>query len=370
MRCLQDVSLSSVKCQRCAKSNRECVFTEPTKTRRRKRTDTRVAELEKEVKAMSTALRQGSGFHVQRDADDDIEYMNVTEHDKEADKSNELLATGEPVMPLNGEKAQLQRGSSAVAESRETNDMTEFSQSRVFGVRSNASENTLVSSDTQTSHVNVKTDDLMQSAKPFDVIDRGLLSMHEASQLYARFTNDFVQFFPIVILPQGYHAVDIRRTKPTLFLAVIAAASGGSDAELNVSLNKEILQVYAEQIVIKGEKSLELIQSMLITIAWYCPPDNFEELKFYQYIHMAATMALDLGIGKKTINALSYSHPLAFGSPGSEPSREERSRMNSPPVDSGLLDTRRTILSCYLNCSRSALSFHLQFCLTFRVVFL
>lgn len=331
---------------------------------------------------MSTALREGTGFHVQRDADDAMEYMNVTGHDKEADNSNELLAndaqdasttTGEPFITVSGEKAQLQRGSSAGAESRETNGLTDFSESRVFGARSNNSKNTSVSSDTHTSHVNGKTADLMQSAQPFDVIDRGLLSMHEASQLYARFINDFVQFFPIVVLPEGYDATDIRRKKPTLFLAVIAAASGGSDAKLNVSLNKEILQVYAEQIVIRGEKSLELIQSMLITIAWYCPPDNFEELKFYQYIHMAATMALDLGIGKKTRNVPSYSHPLAGGvieSAGSEPSREERCRMNRPPVDSGLLDTRRTILSCYLNCSRSALSLHLRFSLTFRVVFL
>ena len=94
MRCLQDVSLSSVKCQRCAKSNRECVFTEPTKTRRRKRTDTRVAELEREVKAMSTALRQGNAYSLQRDTDDGMEYIDVHEDDKEVGRSNEPFDNG------------------------------------------------------------------------------------------------------------------------------------------------------------------------------------------------------------------------------------------------------------------------------------
>lgn len=320
---------------------------------------------------MSTALRQGTVFPVQRDAGDEIEDRDVNKLDKDVGESNESPANGahgasatthvttcEPLMIVNGEKAQLQRGSSPGAEHRETNGMRDLSQSRVSGAHNNALKEPIVSTDAYKSHS-------MQSVQPFDVVDRGLLSMHEASQLYARYTHELVQYFPTVILPEGYDAVDIRRTKPILFLAVIAAASGSSDAELNVTLNKEILQVYADQIVIKGEKSLELIQSMLITISWYCPPDNFEELKFYQYIHMAATMALDLGIGKKASGALGHSHPSAVGSmggPGSESSREGRDRdklMNSPPIDSRLLDSRRTILSCYLNCSRSALSLHL-----------
>lgn len=371
MRCLQDLSLSSLKCQPCAKSNRECVFTEPSKTRRRKRTDTRVAELEKEVQAMSTAIRQGNVFSIHRNPDDDIEHIDINGDDKQVDKSNESLADGAEgesaaahgsLMTMNSERAQLKRGNSTGNECRETDGRKVSSKSRVFGASGNASNHSPVSTDTRTSHVNGGGS--IQSFQPFDVIDRGLLSMLEASQLYFRYTHELVQYFPIVILPEGYDAVDIRRTKPILFLAVIAAASGSSDAALNVSLNKEILQVYADQIVIEGKKSLELIQSMLLTIAWYCPPDNFEELKFYQYIHMAATMALDLGIAKKARSTPGYSHPSAIGSmesPGSESSREERIRTNNPQIEGELLDSRRTILSCYLNCSRWALPLHLQF---------
>lgn len=334
---------------------------------------------------MSTALRQGNLLAVQKDADNAIEYVDSNEIDKEVGKSSAALANGapgesaatrEPSTTVDGEIAQPQRGSSASAEYREPHDMSGLSQSRVSGARSNASKTSLVSTDNHRSSVNNETGDSTQSEQLSDVIDRGLLSMQEASRLYARYSHELVQYFPTVVLPEGCDADDIRRTKPILFLAVIAAASGSSDADLNVTLNKEILQIYAHQIVIKGEKSLELIQSMLITIAWYCPPDNFEELRFYQYIHMAATMALDLGIGRKTREPLSYSDLSAVSSlesPGLEALQEERCHdkfRSSPPIDSGLLDSRRTLLSCYLNCSRFALSLHLQFCLTFRAVFL
>lgn len=99
---------------------------------------------------MSSALRQGTGFPVQRDADDDIENMDVNELDKDVGKSNESPANGaqgasaathvtthEPFMIVTGEKAQLQRGSSPGAEYRETNGMRDLSQSRVSRAHSN-----------------------------------------------------------------------------------------------------------------------------------------------------------------------------------------------------------------------------------------
>jgi hypothetical protein len=58
VRCLPDNSSTSQICQRCAKTDRHCVFTAAQKRKQRKRTDTRVAELEREVQAMR-ALFEG-----------------------------------------------------------------------------------------------------------------------------------------------------------------------------------------------------------------------------------------------------------------------------------------------------------------------
>ncbi|KAI4213887.1 MAG: hypothetical protein LQ351_003582 [Letrouitia transgressa] len=63
VRCLpaqaQSQSQSEGRCQRCTQSGRECIVLAPSKRRRRKRTDTRVAELEKMVKELSEKLEQG-----------------------------------------------------------------------------------------------------------------------------------------------------------------------------------------------------------------------------------------------------------------------------------------------------------------------
>ncbi|KAL9046960.1 MAG: hypothetical protein Q9214_000342 [Letrouitia sp. 1 TL-2023] len=59
VRCLPAQSQSEGRCQRCIQSGRECITLAPSKRRRRKRTDTRVAELEKMVKELSEKLEQG-----------------------------------------------------------------------------------------------------------------------------------------------------------------------------------------------------------------------------------------------------------------------------------------------------------------------
>ena len=54
VRCFVDNE--SVSCQRCAKSGHTCIITAPQKRKQRKRTDTRIADLEKEVRAMQALL--------------------------------------------------------------------------------------------------------------------------------------------------------------------------------------------------------------------------------------------------------------------------------------------------------------------------
>ncbi|KAL8958539.1 MAG: hypothetical protein Q9193_004425 [Seirophora villosa] len=66
VRCLPE---DSKACQRCARSGRECVYTAPEKRRRRKRTDTRVAELEHMVHMLAARLEeeQRPGHESKRD---------------------------------------------------------------------------------------------------------------------------------------------------------------------------------------------------------------------------------------------------------------------------------------------------------------
>jgi hypothetical protein len=170
-----------------------------------------------------------------------------------------------------------------------------------------------------------------------DVIDRGIISMDAANQLFRSYNEDLVQHYPGVVFPAELTAEELRATKPTLFLSVIAAAAGKSDSHLYSILNSEVLSAYAHRTVIRAEKNLELVQAMIITSIWYYPPGKFAQLKFYEYTHMATTMALDIGLG-------------------SNPKRSKfRRGVTSNPeytvselLDEDELERRRTFLVCYL----------------------
>jgi len=178
-----------------------------------------------------------------------------------------------------------------------------------------------------------------QYSPDFDVIDQGIVSMDQADELYQTYNNHLAEHYPAVVFAPGTSAEELRKTKPTLFLAVIAAAAGKSDPSLYSVLNSMVLNAYAHRTVINSEKSLELVQAMIITCVWYFPPGKFSQLKFYEYIHMAATMAMDIGLGTN---------------PRSSRSRRGGDESNPLISDQGVIlsdaeiERRRTFLVCYI----------------------
>jgi hypothetical protein len=175
-----------------------------------------------------------------------------------------------------------------------------------------------------------------------DIVDRGVISFDQASTLFETYLTELVPHFPAVVFDGTVTANEIRKTKPTLFLAIIAAAAGTSDPSLYSFLNSEVLSSYARHVVIEGQRSLELVQAMIVTSVWYYPPGKFAQLKLYPYINMAATMAMDLGLGLK---------PKSFNRRRNSPGQYSK---QSPMPDqscsdgSNEIERRRTFLACYL----------------------
>ena len=182
-----------------------------------------------------------------------------------------------------------------------------------------------------------------------DVVDRGLLSMASATKLFQTYVNDLVPHYPVVVFPEDYTAVELRLSRPILFLAVIAAASGKSDPDQSTVLNAEVLQAYAIRTFMNSEKSLELVQAMIVTSVWYNPPNGFGQLKFYEYIHMAATMALDIGLGTKPDDSRGERHSSANTTPPQTGDTTPSSLSAEP--DAVSIENMRTFLACYLICA-------------------
>lgn len=166
-----------------------------------------------------------------------------------------------------------------------------------------------------------------------DPVTNGIVSPELAERLCRTFTDDLAPLYPLVSFPTSETRLSTRSDRPALFRAMLTAASISAQPDISARMFRETAQFLAEKIVVAGEKSLDLIQALLVVSTWHLPPSTFGELKFSQYAHMAATMVIDL----RSSNDWRYVIPTA--SETSQPSLE-------------LVEMCRTFLATYFLCSR------------------
>lgn len=242
VRCIMDEENEDA-CQRCIKADRTCVFTPIQKRRQRKRTDTRVAELEREMKAMQAMLK---------------EKQKAVQSDASARKSTPpMKPPGMWYKEISAEAPRYETFDEAAAESERGQAVTQDVQSKRAGPYL---------------WPNKQVD--RPSSETKDVVDRGLISMATARQLFESYRNDLFPHYPMVYIPDSVSADDMRESKPMLFLAILAAAAGKQSPEVSAMLDKEVLHAYATKSLVHSEKSLELVQSLLLSSVWYHPQTN------------------------------------------------------------------------------------------------
>jgi hypothetical protein len=271
VRCLVNPDAGSNQCQRCAKAGKACVFAPPAKRRQRKRTDVRVTELEKEIKQMRDLLKTTNSqpAHDVSDRESVEEGSDDEVHDVERTNPTEL----------------------SVHRSSATTEPTTAVQ-----WSSTATERTLAAPTT--SKCRPETQDLLGPAEN-DIIDRGIITQQMAEELMSIWRNELVNACPGITIPRSWTAYELRANKPSLFHAVMAAAAHSKGSALSDKLHEEAVYLYARSAFINGEKSVQSIQAMLVTVAYYSPPKKPGQLQIYQWVNMAASMALELGLASK-----------------------------------------------------------------------
>lgn len=168
-----------------------------------------------------------------------------------------------------------------------------------------------------------------------------------AASLFTRYTTKLARHLPAVIFPPHTTPEMLLKEKPILFVCVLSAASFGQvKPEVSRSIAKEAVGAIADCVVRHGSKSLELIQAMQVLAMWYKPPERADQSNFYQLIHMAAVMALDIGLGKRFNPAKAR---RGFGGPNANYAPGPHRIL---PQDSDTLEARRAWLGCYFTCAR------------------
>ncbi len=179
-----------------------------------------------------------------------------------------------------------------------------------------------------------------------DVIDRGTVSPELANALFDRYVTEMAPHMPSVVFPAGTTSSQIRKSKPILFLSILAVGAATDHPSLANQLSKEIMAIYGDRIICHGEKSLELVQALLVSSIWYWPPEHFEEVKFYPLIHLAQTMGMEIGIHK------AHKSPSQNNGGTSAVGLWNWRKANSTGGSS--VENRRTWVSCYFLCCNAS----------------
>lgn len=123
--------------------------------------------------------------------------------------------------------------------------------------------------------------------------------MRTAEEVFDQYISNFAPKCPIVVFPPGATAAIVRKNKPLLFLSILSIASAGyctvaKQRELAIEVKNQL----ADRAIVRGEKSLELIQAFQVMSLWYRAPDEYRQMNLSQLVHITTTMAIDLGLDK------------------------------------------------------------------------
>ncbi|KAH8657458.1 hypothetical protein BGZ60DRAFT_531622 [Tricladium varicosporioides] len=368
VRCEPDPTNPDGPCKRCGKAGRNCVVTVPSR-KRQKKTDSRVAELEKKIEALTAQVTKSgaTGAAPMNTSEQDgmngparhNPYQQVTNGaysspfggSRPEVRMNSNEWTGYPKAPEFESKKSSAPPMVVAGQKRKHNESHDYPSSS--GTVMTLGEPSRRSMDAGAGQQQYSFSDSGRISAPkqaqtheyADVVDRGLLTAEMANKMFTCYVERMAPHLPAVIFPPGTTSAEVRKSKPTLFLAILGASSGMNYPELQRTLTKEVMGIYAERVIVNGEKTLELIQALHVSTLWYWPPEHFEELKFYQLIHIAAVMAIDIGMGKKSKSqkgkyaGLWRDHPWR----------------RTPYPDPECAEARRSWLVCYFLCCNASM---------------
>ena len=328
-------------CKRCRKANRGCVITAPSR-KRQKKTDSRVAELERKIDALTASLhatKEGNVSGSEDDGDGDGDTPQVEYSDGRSNQPTSPYTTSSAGAGRKRRMSEYQRdGSSGSRRLSGSEAMSQTSPANVanMGPRRFATPKSEVGgADSEPAR---EADTAIYGEA--DVVGRGVVHAETANGLFMHYIEQMAPQMPIVVFPPDTSPDTIRRRNPVLFLAILSAASGQDYPDLQATLTKEINAILANRVFVHGEKSLELVQALQVVTIWYWPEPNGDS-KYYQYIHATAVMAIDLGMFRRQpLLILRKEQILGLPKP--------KSYLSDPCTT----ECRRAWLGCYLLCSR------------------
>jgi hypothetical protein len=100
-----------------------------------------------------------------------------------------------------------------------------------------------------------------------DFFEQGLISLDEAEDLLIIYRLISRSYFPYVLLPENTSVSQLRSDRPFLLQAILTVASWKNRARQLV-FEEELLKDLGVRFFAKGEKTLAILQGLLVYLAW------------------------------------------------------------------------------------------------------
>jgi len=355
-------------CRRCVKAGRQCQVTQPSR-KRQKKTDNKVAELERKLENLRSELvSKGNlplGVNVEPNRYEEGPNSRLSTLDPSApdDVAHVLSTEGEGrhhILPRNSYGGPLQQQSfyasgpaletrkrrmSSNAEEedsylkqQQSSSPMSFHKPQPFGPYQNQAtacpspsgpsniHPLLMAQTAYSKATEGAVHDHPESKMGFgDIVEQHLPHHGTAYAAFHHYVHNVAPQTPIVVFQPGVNPEHVRKTKPILFLTIVAV---GYEGDAKPNLINGVKGILAQEVMVESKHSVELIQAMLIMSLFYWPE---KETANNVYINLASTMTLDTGLG----HGACEQHFSTWASENSHLSPSE------------LIEGARTNLGCY-----------------------
>ncbi|KAH7260107.1 hypothetical protein MRS44_008750 [Fusarium solani] len=154
----------------------------------------------------------------------------------------------------------------------------------------------------------VDTQDATPYEPPVTVLHE-LVGTSEAESLISDFKSNWTSKFPFVVVALERSAVDIHTHSPFLCLCILGVTMDFLHP-LRKRLYNEIMNQITSKIIRDAERSLDLLQGLLVYAAWYRHPLHIGKREAVMFVQLCTTLVYDLDLDKKTGLTIEEQHAV------------------------------------------------------------
>ncbi|RGP64022.1 hypothetical protein FLONG3_9721 [Fusarium longipes] len=137
--------------------------------------------------------------------------------------------------------------------------------------------------------------------QPLEVVDHGLITLDEAQTLLDNYRKRAVPHFPFVPISPETTVQSLRTARPFLFMCIMATMKV-DNCTIQRQIGEEVRMQAHQRVLMQSESSLELLQGLLVYIAWYQYFFSYEKQQIVQLTQLCVSLVHSLGLDQNPSN--------------------------------------------------------------------